>query len=164
MIKQYPKFPYKNVLVVCSVNTARSPMAVGFLKDFFSKSNSNVNIYSGGIASHARDGMLISMDAKLAMKEVGIILPEDTLSIDLKKRPDLLLKADLILTLTEKHKKDVLEYINKNNRTIITLKEFAGEKGDIKDPSMKGLEGFRIARDQIYQSLIKGLKKYREKM
>ena len=31
------KFPYHNILIVCSVNTARSRLAEGFLKDFFSK-------------------------------------------------------------------------------------------------------------------------------
>ena len=160
MTNIYSNFPYKNILVVCSVNTARSPMTVGFLKDIFSKVGLNVNIYSGGIATHAREGMLISMDAKLAMREVGITLPENNLSIDLKKHPELIKKADLILTLTEKHKRDVLKYIESNSRDIFTLNEFAGEKGDIKDPSMKGLEGFRVARDQIYQCIIKGLRKY----
>ena len=81
------KFPYKSILVVCSVNTARSPMVEGFLKDFFLKNNLNVNVKSGGISSHARDGMLISMDASLAMKEIGIILPPTflpTFAFDLK--------------------------------------------------------------------------------
>jgi hypothetical protein len=43
---------------------------------------------------------------------------------------------------------------------MLTLKEFAGEKGDIADPSMKELEGFRTARDEIYDCLMKGLQKY----
>ena len=78
-------FPYKNILVVCSVNTARSPMTEGFLRDYFTKNQMNVKVSSGGIASHARDGMLTSMDAKLAMEEVGIKLSDDYLSFDLKK-------------------------------------------------------------------------------
>jgi len=160
MTNFYTDFPYKNILIVCSVNTARSPMTVGFLKSIFLKAGLNVNVYSGGIASHAREGMLISLDAKLAMSEVGITLPDDSLSIDLKKHQELMKKADLVITLTEKHKKEVIKYIKNNNQVILTLKEFAGEKGDIKDPSMKGLEGFRLVRDEIYQCLIKGLKKF----
>ena len=95
-------FPYKNILVVCSVNTARSRMAEGFLKEFLSKINLEVEISSGGIASNARDGMLISMDAKLAMGEIGIKLSETSLSSDLKKHPELYEKADLIL-VTHSH-------------------------------------------------------------
>ena len=47
------------------------------------------------------------------------------------------------------------------DKEIYTLKEFAGECGDIEDPSMKELQGFRIARDEIRDCLLKGLKKYR---
>jgi len=154
------KFPYNNILVVCSVNTARSRMSEGFLIDYFSRKAIDVSVSSGGIASNARDGMLISLDAKLVMEENGIILPEDAVSIDLKKRPELIKQADLILTLTEKHKEDILKYINSDNTKVLTLKEFAGENGDIADPSMKGVEGFRLARDEIERCITKGMKKF----
>lgn len=153
-------FPYKNVLVVCSVNTARSPMTVGFLKEKFLKNRNNIVINSGGIASNARDGMLISIDAMLAMEEVGIELPKDSRSINLKQHPHLIENADLILTLTEKHKDELNKFIGKDHKSIFSLKEFAGENGDIEDPSMKGIEGFRKARDEIYRVLIKAMKKY----
>ena len=153
-------FPYKSILIICSVGTARSPMAVGFLRDFFSKKNVRIKVNSGGISSHARDGMLISMDAKLAMKEIGIELSDTSVSIDLKKYPELIKRADLILTLTEKHKSEIHEFINHDNESIITLREFAGDYGDIKDPSMKELEGFREARNEIIDCLKKGLNNY----
>ncbi len=153
-------FPYRKILVVCSVNTARSRMAEGFLNDFFSKFNLDVDVISGGIASNARDGMLISMDAKLAMGEIGIKLSETAMSKDLKKYPKLIKDADLILTLTNKHKEEIYDFINIDGKKIVTIKEFAGETGDIEDPSMKELEGFRIARDDIIECLMKGLNKY----
>lgn len=155
------QFPYHHILVVCSVNTARSSMAEGFLKDFFLKVSLDVDVSSGGIASNARDGMLISMDAKLAMKEVGIKLSESSVSCDLKKHPELFEQCDLILTLTDQHKKEIHEFLNINNKDILTIKEFAGERGDIEDPSMKELKGFRIARDEIIEYLMKGLNKYK---
>lgn len=154
------KFPFKSILIVCSVNTARSRMAEGFLKDYFSRNNLNIEVKSGGISSHARDGMLISMDAKLAMNEIGINLSDTSLSIDLKKRPELIKKADLILTLTEKHKKEVYNILEKDNKLLYTIKEFGGSSGDIEDPSMSELEGFRKARDEIIDYLMKGIKKY----
>ena len=154
------KFPYQNILIVCSVNTARSRMAEGFLKDFFSKVRLNVIVSSGGIASNARDGMLISMDAKLAMEELGIKLSETDLSKDLKKNPKLIERADLILTLTDKHKEELYNFFNVDGKVILTIKEFAGETGDIEDPSMKELEGFRKARNEIINCLMKGLNKY----
>jgi protein-tyrosine-phosphatase len=153
-------FPYRNILIVCSVNTARSRMAEGFLRDFFSKFNLEVDINSGGIASNARDGMLISMDAKLAMEEIGIELSETALSKDLKKYPKVVEETDLILTLTYKHKEEILDFFNVDGKDILTIKEFAGERGDIEDPSMKEIEGFRKARNEIINYLMKGLNKY----
>ncbi len=153
-------FPYKSVLIVCSVNTARSRIAEGFLKDFFSKINLNVDVKSGGISSHARDGMTISMDAKLVMEEIGITLSENALSIDLKRHPNFIEDINLILTLTNKHKEEIRDFFNVDSKQILTIKEFAGENGDIEDPSMKELEGFRKARDEIIDCLMKGLNKY----
>ncbi|MFX0082316.1 MAG: hypothetical protein ACFE94_11250 [Candidatus Hodarchaeota archaeon] len=153
------KFPYKSILLVCSVNTARSRIAEGYLKDFFSKNNLDIEVYSGGISSHARDGMLISMDAKLVMEEIGIKLSDISVSIDLKKRPELIKKADLILTLTEKHKKEIHEFIGIDHKEIYTIKEFGGKSGDIEDPSMKE-EIFKKVRDEIIECLMDGLKKY----
>lgn len=153
------KFPYRSILIVCSVNTARSPMAEGFLKDFFSKNNLDIEVKSGGISSHARDGMLISMDSKLAMKEIGINLSDTYISVDLKKHPQLIEQADLILTLTDKHKKEIYNFIEINNKKIYTIKEFGGRSGDIEDPSMKE-ELFSKVRDEIIENLTEGLKKY----
>ena len=153
------KFPYKSILIVCSVNTARSPMAEGFLKDFFSKNKLDIEVKSGGISSHARDGMLISMDSKLAMSEIGIKLSDTSVSIDLKKYPELIERADLILTLTEKHKKEIHEFIDIDHKEIYTIKGFGGKSGDIEDPSMKE-EIFKKVRDEIIECLMEGLKKY----
>ena len=155
------RIPYKSILLVCSVNTARSPMAEGFLKDFISKNKLDIKVNSCGIASNARDGMLISLDAKLAMKEIGIELSNNSVSIDLKKHLDLLNDVDLILTFTENHKKELIKLINPNGKAIYTVKEFAGETGDIEDPSMKGIKGFRKVRDEIKKYIYNGLKSFK---
>lgn len=155
-------FPYKSILVVCSVNVARSRILEGYLTDLFKKKGMDISVSSGGIASHARDAMLISQDAKFVMEEEGIILSDDALSRDLKKKKHrhLIQDADLIITLTEAHKDGILKLQETNGKEIVTLKEFAGKQGDIEDPSMKGVEGFRIARDKIKKNLFRALKKY----
>ena len=154
-------FPYKSILIVCSANTARSPMAVGFLKKILAVNNIlGVEIFSGGISSHCRDGMLTSLDAILVMQEIGINLPKDYMSIDLKKHRNLIKKADLILTLTEKHKEEIKMFDDSMGKEIYTLREFAGDSGDIGDPSTKELSGFRQARVEIKICLEKGFKKF----
>jgi len=104
--------------------------------------------------------MLISLDAKLVMKEIGIILSEDAVSIDLKKRPELIKQADLVLTLTEKHKEEIQKYNTSDENKVLTLREFAKENGDIADPSMKGVEGFRKARDEMINCIVEGMKRF----
>lgn len=156
------EFPYKSLLVVCSVNVARSRILEGYLIDFFKKKGLDITVSSGGIASHARDAMLISQDAKFVMEEEDIILSNDALSRDLKKKKHrhLIRDADLIITLTEAHKDSILKLQETNGKDIFTLKELAGGQGDIEDPSMKGIEGFRVARDEIKKYLFRALKKY----
>jgi len=136
-------------------------MSEGFLRDYFSRNAMDVSVSSGGIASNARDGMLISLDAKLAMKEISILLSDDSLSVDLKKHPELVQEPDLILTLTEKHKEEIYDHFKLEDTDVYTLREFAGKEGDIEDPSMKGIEGFRKARDEIIYCIIKGMKRYK---
>jgi protein-tyrosine-phosphatase len=157
------QFPYKAILIVCSVNTARSPMAEGYLRYVFEALALDIDLHSAGVASNARDGMLISLDARLVMQEEGIKLASDSRSIDLKRHPDLLKGIDLILTLTEKHKSQVLELEGDIDADIFTFREFAGETGDIKDPSMKETAGFRKAREEIKDCIIKGLQQWFEK-
>ena len=120
----------------------------------------DIVVSSGGIASNARDGMLISLDARLVMEEIGIRLNENSLSVDLKKHPESIQEADLILALTEKQKEEVSKHFKLDNKAIFTLREFAGEYGDIEDPSMKGTIGFRKARDEIERCIIEGMKRF----
>jgi protein-tyrosine-phosphatase len=136
----------------------------GYLKAIF---KDTIRINSCGVASNARDGMLISLDARLVMKEEGIILSENSKSRDLKKHIYLLKESDLVLTLTEDHKKIVKNLIKIHQFKgieILTMREFAGRDGNIKDPSMKGIEGFRKARDEIKLCIKEGLKKYNIKL
>ena len=109
------KFPYKSILIACSVNTARSRMVEGYLKHFFAKKNQDIEVYSCGVASNARDGMLISMDAKLAMKEIGIELSDEALSKDLKKHRSAISRALHAMVL------DGLVTIDDNWNWIITI-------------------------------------------
>ena len=99
------------------------------------------------------------MDSKLAMNDIGIKLSDTSVSIDLKKHRSLIEEADLILTLTEKHKQEIKKFVNTNNKKLFTIREFGGRSGDIQDPSMKE-ELFSEVRDEIIKCLSEGLKKY----
>ncbi len=140
----------RTVLVVCHANTCRSVMAQALLERMLAerRAHERVRVHSGGIAGHARDGMIPSLDARIALREVGIQLGENTISsTDLRRHRELIAQAHLILTMTAQQKEMLASYEEARGRSIFTLKEFAGEEGDIGDPFGQGEERYRACRD-----------------
>lgn len=150
----------KSVLVVCHANTARSVIAQVLLEKMLTERDADhgFRIRSGGIATYARDGMLPSLDARLALKEIGVHLAEDDMtSTDLKRHRHLIAEADLIVTMTVRQKVMLSAYAEAAGRTMVTLRELAGEPGDIEDPAGLGEEAFRYCRDEIVRCLEKAV-------
>jgi protein-tyrosine-phosphatase len=148
------------VLFVCHANTCRSVMAHVFLERLLVGANGTapIRVRSGGIGNSARDGMIPSLDTRLTLKEIGVHLAEDAmLSTDLRRHRHLLGEADLILTMTGEQKRDVEGYAEAAGRAVFTLREFAGEDGDIDDPFGQSDERYRFARDEIRRCLEQSL-------
>jgi protein-tyrosine phosphatase len=146
----------KTVLVVCQANTARSVMAQAFLERLLADRGlaPTVRVASAGVAGHARDGMLASLDARLALKETGILLAEDGFaSTALREHPELIAAADLIVTMTGAQRALVDALPEARGRPVLTLRELAGETGDIGDPAGQGEDVFRACRDEIRRCL-----------
>jgi protein-tyrosine-phosphatase len=149
----------RTVLLVCHANTCRSVMAHVLLERMLAEREAPpVRIRSGGIAAHARDGMIPSLDARLVLREVGIHLGEaDLTSTDLRRHRHLIAEADLILTMTGDQREAVLALPEARGRRVFTLREMAGEAGDIADPFGNGEERYRATRDEIQHCLARGL-------
>ena len=150
----------KNILLVCHANTCRSVMAHVLLEQMLEARNlqERVLVRSGGIANHARDGMIPSLDARIVLREDGIHLDEESMaSTDLRRHRELIAEAHLILTMTEQQKELLGAYEEARGRDIFTLKEFVGESGDIHDPFEQGEDKYRYCRDEIKRCLAKGV-------
>ena len=150
----------RTVLLVCHANTCRSVMAHVLLEKMLAEreARGRVLVRSGGIANHARDGMIPSLDARIVLREDGIHLAEDAMtSTDLRRHRDLIAEAHLILTMTAQQKEMLGTYEEARGRPVFTLKEFAGEEGDIGDPFDQGEERYRACRDEIKRCLAKGV-------
>ncbi len=116
-----------------------------------------VHVSSAGVWTYARDGMIPSLDARLALKEVGIELAEDGMaSTALREHPEILADADLVVTMTAEQTALVHALANGRGVDVVTLAELAGERGDIADPAGQGEEAFRAARDEIMRCLALG--------
>ena len=149
----------RRVLIVCHANTSRSIIAEAVLRRLLEARGlaDVVEVRSGGIAPFARDGSLVSLDARLVLREVGIEIAPEAGATDLKRQRHLLADADVILAMTEEQRRMLGTFPEAADKRIVTLRELAGEQGDIADPSMQDEDFFRRCRDDITHCLERGL-------
>ena len=149
----------RGILLVCHANTCRSVMAHALLERMLEERGlgPSVRVSSAGVSPYARDGMYASLDARLVLKELGILLAEDTItSTDLKSHRELLVESDIVVTMTAEQKRLVAALADGDGRPTLTLRELAGESGDIGDPVGQGEDTYRACRDEIARCLAKG--------
>ena len=143
---------YRKILFICHANTSRSIIAEALLKKMIEERalQDHLTVESGGIASYARDGALVSMDARLVLRDEGIHVPPDAVSTDLKRNRHLIADADLILAMTDQQVRMLREsFPEAADKAVFTLKAFAGGHGDIEDPVGKSEDVFAACRDEI---------------
>lgn len=136
-------------------------MAEYLLKFMLSEKNldSQIRVCSGGIATHARDNSAFSLDAKLTIKDKGIPFSEDFRSTDLTRHTDVIRDSDLLITMTEIQKSRLLEFEGVKGKKVFTLKELAGESGDIEDPRGKSDLVYDQTFFEIKECMEKALKR-----
>ena len=151
-----PRLVFRSVLFICAANTARSVMAEYIMKRELEARglHEHVVVRSAGIAPYARDGSLVSLDTRITLREDGIDISDEAKSTALRRHPEMLEQADLILAMTEKQALDLrANFMRDSERPVYTLREFAGGKGDIEDPWLEGLEVWVACREEIKRLL-----------
>jgi protein-tyrosine-phosphatase len=154
--------PPRRILIICHANTSRSVIAEALLKQMLRARglDERISVRSGGIAPYARDGALVSLDARLALRDEGIELPPDSVATDLKNNRDLIREADLILAMTEEQLRMLhAVFPEAAGKATYTLKAFAGVSGDIDDPAGQDEAFFAACRDEIKDCLVRAIEK-----
>lgn len=119
-----------NVLLVCTGNTCRSPMAAALLAHIAENAGAadKICVTSAGISAWQQPA---SPQAKAVMRRAGLNLDKHcSTQLDAAK----LGEADLILAMTASHKRAIVGMAPEVRQKVFTLPEFAGETGDIADP------------------------------
>lgn len=150
--------PYRKILFICHANTSRSVIAEALLRRMLEERalRDHLTVESGGVAAYARDGALVSMDARLVLRDAGIHLPPDAVSTDLRRNRHLIEEADLILAMTGEQVCMLREaFPEAADKEVHTLKAFAGGAGDIEDPQGRDDDVYAACRDEIQACLEK---------
>jgi len=149
-----------NVLFVCHANTSRSIMAETLLRGMIAERglSESIRVHSAGIAPYARDGALVSLDTRFALRDHGLELADEKTSTDLRRNLHLLEDADLVLAMTREQREIVERMPQAAGKPVYTLREYAGEEdGDIADPATRDESFFRSTCAIIKQALERAL-------
>ena len=111
--------PVRKVLLVCTGNTCRSPMAEAILTRLAEEKGVVVSVRSAGL--FAMDGADASENTRKVLEERGIRHSHRARSVD----PELIEWADLILTMTMSHKWRLISTNPDSVDKVYTLKEYA---------------------------------------
>lgn len=139
------------ILFVCTGNTCRSPLAqVLMQRNLIQRGVSGIHVSSAGIA--ATPGQPASSGIR------GVLKPPEDLSDHGARQIDenLVVQADLILTMTASHKALLAERYPAWSSKIHTLGEYAWNQDvDIADPYGGGRDEYMLARNEIERALDK---------
>jgi L-threonylcarbamoyladenylate synthase len=131
--KTLPTTPTLDILMVCTGNTCRSPMAEVIFRHAWEELGAPypVNVFSRGTS--AITGMAATDEAVLAAKGLGLDLSYHEAG---RVSPSDLAKANIVIAMARSHKDALLARFPQFASKVYTLSELVPEvvKGDVVDP------------------------------
>ena len=149
----------KKILVLCTGNSCRSPMAEAFLREYL-KSKGEFEVISAGIT--AMDGFPPTPETIEVMKEEGIDI---STTFSKPFSPFLAKAADIILVMSDTHRDFLLKKVPELKAKVHLYKEFAQNMDtgrEVPDPIGQPLSFYKTVRDQIKNASIEIVRRITE--
>jgi protein-tyrosine-phosphatase len=127
-----------NILIVCTGNTCRSPMAGGLLRKIAGEQGLSVEVRTAGLASHPNGR--VAEKAVAVLQESGMDISDE---YSKPVTPEALAWADLVVTVQRSHAAYLLEEYPEATQKVCFLEP------DVPDPYNGSLADYRKARDQL---------------
>lgn len=146
----------KTIVVVCTANICRSPMAAGILRSRIAEQGlaDEVQVLSAGV--WAEEGHSASLHAVAVLGQRGIDL---TRHLSQSVTSAMLNQADLVLVMEEAHRRSIFYLAPQHLGKIFLLSEMAGEHDDVADPYGGPLEDYVYTIDVLTRLIDAGLPK-----
>ena len=149
------------VLFVCTGNTCRSSMAEYLFRDMVKESGreDEITIASAGVSATTDNPAADQAIEVLSRRGIGEI--EDHTATPVSD--EVVKDVDLILTMTQSHKRMLLNQYPELEERVYTLKEYTKQEQedgdlDIKDPYGQPVEVYQACADEIMIRLRRLLK------
>ncbi|MTI83582.1 MAG: low molecular weight protein arginine phosphatase [Firmicutes bacterium] len=153
----------KKVIFVCTGNTCRSSMAQALAENILQQMDtSELEIEIASAGTTALPGMPAAENAIKVLSSMGIDLKGHSASL---LTPEDVQSADLILTMTGMHRRQVRSMVPGCENKIFTLAEYARVGADVPDPIGGPEETYRACAREMQTMVKQALQEflYREK-
>jgi len=141
------------ILIVCSANICRSPMAEHLLRRLIQQAGDDERLMVASAGTWA----LVN---KPASAEASQILLEDGLDLSPHRARNLnqrdIDQAALVLVMTKAHREDIQQRFLRTDSKIYLLSEMVGKSYDINDPYGGNLAGYQYCKEEIEAILTEG--------
>jgi protein-tyrosine-phosphatase len=144
----------KVILVACTANICRSPMAAAILRRRIADLGLEDQIAVSSAGVWAEEGHGASPNAVTLLADRGMDLTEHRSRL---LTPGLLGEADLVLVMEEAHRRSLFHLAPQHLSKVYLLTEMSGRHADVADPYGGPVEGYVRTADELEKLIDAGL-------